>query len=149
MNCFCCSGKTFSTCCEPFIFQQKNPTTPEQLMRSRYSAFCKEQADYLVNTHWPIQPESITQINNTIKTTKWSGLKIVASPQPLNDEGIVEFVAFFEENGTQQLHEKSRFKKIDDRWFYVDGKHLPPIKLNRNDACFCGSGKKQKKCHGI
>jgi len=26
--------------------------------------------------------------------------------------------------------------------------HLNPVKIGRNDACYCGSGKKYKKCCG-
>lgn len=41
------------------------------------------------------------------------------------------------------LHERSRFLKIDDCWFYIDG--VQP-KVGRNDPCPCGSGRKYKKC---
>lgn len=37
--CVCGSQQTFALCCEPFIKQRKVATTPEQLMRSRYSAY--------------------------------------------------------------------------------------------------------------
>jgi len=148
MQCYCCSGKLFSECCEPIIKGSTIATTPEDLMRSRYSAFCTNNACYLVSTHWPVEPDSRPQIQKTIDTTEWIGLKIIRSGVAQDKQtGMVEFVAFFEERGAQQLHEKSNFKTVDGKWFYVDGEHLPPVKLSRNDACFCGSRKKYKKCH--
>lgn len=35
-------------CCEPFHDGEKLPPTPEALMRSRFSAFVKEDSDFLV-----------------------------------------------------------------------------------------------------
>ena len=70
-------------------------------------------------------------------------------------EGSVEFCAFYSDiepktgrlnDRVMQLHENSTFIKIDDYWLYSQGKHLPEIKLGRNDLCYCGSGNKIKKC---
>lgn len=150
-HCYCGSEKILSLCCEPYILGKSFPATPEQLMRSRYSAFVTRNVNYLLATlaiekHKPNEKAKLTE---SIKGTKWLGLKVIAtSPiESTNQMGTVEFVAFFEENGVQQLHERSRFIFRDDRWYYLDGEHLPSIKLGRNDSCFCGSGKKYKKCH--
>ena len=48
--CYCGSGHLFEDCCEPYIKRKSNPPTAEALMRSRYSAYCIANADYLVNT---------------------------------------------------------------------------------------------------
>ena len=52
-------------------------------------------------------------------------------------------------------HEVGEFLRQDCRWYYVDGKLVPPEtkkneapKVGRNDPCPCGSGKKYKKCCG-
>ncbi|MEM9217881.1 MAG: YchJ family metal-binding protein [Cyanobacteria bacterium P01_F01_bin.150] len=47
-----------------------------------------------------------------------------------------------------QLHERSRFIREGDCWFYVDGDQLPPLMPKRNEPCWCRSGKKFKYCHG-
>jgi SEC-C motif domain protein len=61
----------------------------------------------------------------------------------------VEFIARYRDaQGFGQLREHSTFQYIDGRWFYMGGRHLPPPKLQRNDTCWCGSGKKFKKCCG-
>ncbi|WP_425430029.1 SEC-C metal-binding domain-containing protein [Desulfamplus magnetovallimortis] len=36
----------------------------------------------------------------------------------------------------------------NDKWYYVDGVLLEPIKIGRNEPCWCQSNKKFKKCHG-
>jgi len=148
-SCFCGSNEHFSNCCQPYLNQEKIPTNAEELMRSRYSAFNVGDVDYLINTLLPEkrQEDDKLQIQNTVDNTEWLGLKIITGPKRQEDE--VEFVAFFqeEENIIGQLHECSNFAQQDNKWFYIDGVHLPEIKLKRNDLCFCGSGKKYKKCH--
>lgn len=151
--CPCLTGEPYDSCCSPLHRQKEFAKTAEQLMRSRYSAFVLGITDYLINTlhHSKRKPDDHQQLQSTIKSTHWQGLSIIS--KSAGDEkdniGEVEFVAFFQEQTIQQLHENSRFIKEDERWYYLDGDHLPPIKLKRNDPCFCGSGKKLKKCHPI
>lgn len=151
LQCYCQSGQLFKSCCAPFINQQKLPTTAEQLMRSRYSAYNSNNAAYIVHTHLPVKPETLTAIQSAIDETQWLGLKILKTQAGLieDNEGEVEFIAFYQDQGIKQLHECSRFIKQAEQWFYLDGIQLPPIKLARNDSCFCGSGKKYKKCHAL
>jgi SEC-C motif-containing protein len=71
-----------------------------------------------------------------------------------DDEGIVEFVARYTQDGSSfSHHERSRFRKNKNRWYYVHGSMIAPTvknerKIGRNDPCPCGSGKKYKKCCG-
>ncbi len=150
-NCFCNSLLSFSNCCGRFISHLNKPETPEQLMRSRYTAFNLGDINYLIKTLYPSkrQEDDAQIIQQTINETKWLGLKIIDSINNTNS-GFVEFVAFFQDDldGYAQLHERSNFIKVDDYWFYLDGEQLPPIKLGRNETCFCSSSKKFKKCHG-
>jgi SEC-C motif-containing protein len=71
------------------------------------------------------------------------------------DDGMVEFFLTFHRDGEEwPLHERSRFRRVDGRWFYVDSilnPKDPPrrvVKVGRNDPCPCGSGKKHKACCG-
>ena len=147
--CYCNSNLLFSECCQPFLDQTKLPTTAEALMRSRYSAFNTNNVDYLIDTLAANkrQHDDRQQIQTTIDNTHWLGLKIISGSNLSKNK--VEFVAFFqqEKDHVGQLHENSCFIQQQNRWFYVDGEQLPPLKLKRNDICFCGSGKKIKKCH--
>lgn len=163
--CPCGSETEYSNCCGPFLDRSQRPETPEQLMRSRYTAFCRGDADYLIATLAPEKrsdPLALAQLrqelSHTMATTEWLGLKVLNSAVTGPGEGRVEFAAFFRakdlsgqgktDQGIRQLHEKSRFVRQEGRWFYRDGEMGPGISLGRNDPCFCSSGKKYKKCHG-
>jgi SEC-C motif-containing protein len=150
-QCPCGSGQSFAACCESFLTGVARPATPEQLMRSRYTAFCRQQVDYLIATHHPPQRE-LDERQALLKTTRettWLSLRVLAAPPARGDHGVVEFVAFFlSHNTVNQLHERSNFVRDAGRWYYVDGLHLPPITVGRNDPCWCGSGRKLKQCHG-
>ncbi len=117
-------------------------------MRSRYSAFCLGKVNYLVETLHADkrQLDDVAILKQSIKETQWLGLKIIRH-KIQNQEATVEFVGFYQDKPIGQLHEKSRFIKQDGKWLYIDGEQLPTIKLARNEQCFCGSGRKFKKCH--
>ena len=147
--CPCISGKLYQDCCEPLHLGVLHANSAKQLMRSRYSAFTLGKIDYLISTLHPnkCQADDKQTLAKTIEQTDWLGLKII-SHQHIGNNAAVEFIAFYQDDQISQLHEHSRFVKENDHWFYVDGKHLPDIKLSRNELCFCGSGIKFKKCHG-
>lgn len=89
-------------------------------MRSRYAAFVLHNANYLLATwHVNTRPESMSFDSNQ----KWLGLKIVeaAITSPLTAQ--VEFIARYRIGGgsAARHHERSRFIKEDERWYYVDG----------------------------
>ena len=129
-------------------------------MRSRYTAFCHKNIDYLSATHHPSQrePDDRITLAQSVDQTEWLGLKIVktdpsASAQRTENRGTVEFVAFFKSKtqgrNIEQLHERSEFVQEAGRWYYLQGEMLEPIIIGRNESCWCGSGKKYKKCHGL
>ena len=148
-NCYCGSQKAYEDCCSPFLSGKLKPETPEQLMRSRYSAFYTKNIEYLMNTLHPSKHQVTERdaLAKTISTTKWLGLKVIKS-QVDQDVGYVEFAAFFKNNTTGHLHENSKFKYENGQWYYFDGVILEPLKFARNTPCWCGSDKKYKKCHG-
>lgn len=122
-------------------------------MRSRYTAFCTANIDYLIATHYPTQRkvDDRQTLAQTIADTRWFSLRVLNSDrsQEVNGVGTVEFVAFYQRQGNVgQLHERSQFIRQDNRWYYHHGAILDLISLSRNDPCWCGSGKKYKKCHG-
>ncbi|MCK5098393.1 MAG: YchJ family protein [Desulfobacteraceae bacterium] len=151
-NCYCQSDKSYKECCQPFLSGTSFPHTPEQLMRSRFSAFCTKNIEYLVATHHPSmrQPDEADALLKTINQTQWLGLKILKAKKikPDQTKAYVEFVAFYKTDKIDQLHENSRFILENDQWYYLDGQILEPLKFSRNEPCWCGSKKKYKKCHG-
>ena len=119
-NCYCGNSLPFEKCCQPLIEGTKNAITAEQLMRSRYSAYCKQAADYLVQTtHKSVRKfHRKSDILNWAKSNNWMKLEIVTST-----ETTVEFKAFYLDNclKAQLHHEKSTFVIEDGIWFYLDG----------------------------
>lgn len=150
LECYCNSGLLHADCCEPFLTGARIPPSPEALMRSRYSAFCTANVAYLVNTRLPEKRgiDEAQRIRTTAENTQWIKLEVVSSHETGNN-GVVEFAAFYRDaRGAGQLYERSAFLRQGNQWFYVDGTHLPVKKPQRNDPCWCGSGKKFKKCCG-
>lgn len=155
-NCFCGKGLDYNHCCGAIHIGKRKANTAEELMRSRYSAFVLADIDYILKTYasdkCPAhQKEEILQ---WAKSVEWLGLKIISSEKGGEKDSIgwVEFQASFKEDGKMQImHERSFFKRECEAWVYVSGE-VPEVNkerknlLNRNDLCFCGSGKKYKKC---
>ncbi|SDU54899.1 YchJ family protein [Desulfobacula phenolica] len=150
--CCCGSRKTHELCCHPFLSGRLKPNTPEQLMRSRYSAFCLNDMDYLMSTHHFSTQDSNDRemLLKMFQKTQWLGLKILKTDMDpgCREIGYVEFAAFYKTNEPGQIHEKSRFVRENGQWYYIDGILLEPLKFKRNEPCWCKSGKKYKKCHG-
>ena len=156
MTCACGSTKSYDDCCGRFLSGQAIPATPEELMRSRYTAYTQTDMDYIVRTMKSPAADHFNaeEAADWARATTWLGLEIRNTSQE-GDKGFVEFMAqFLLESKKHILHELSEFHLIHGQWFYVDGKS--PIKLpftndhqiGRNNPCTCGSGKKYKKCCG-
>lgn len=150
--CLCDSQRPYASCCKPYVTQVATAPTAEVLMRSRYVAYCQGNLDYLIATRHPSKRKFDDRINliQSVKTTVWEKLTVVSTRQGRQQDitGYVEFVAVHSQPEWGQLHERSRFIKENNRWFYIDGKMLPPILPKRSQPCWCGSGKKFKYCHG-
>ena len=150
-TCLCKSGKQYETCCQPFHSLKAKPSTCEQLMRSRYSAFCLQLGDYLFATYHPDFRGDLTVEQLSEKSMDWKNLQIVSTETGV-DKGFVEFKAWYLLDGELNCHhERSNFIKQQDQWFYCDGAFYPNEKsgkIQRNENCPCGSGQKYKKCCG-
>lgn len=155
--CPCGSEHVYSHCCGPLHEGGAEASTAEALMRSRYSAYALHLAAYLNKTHHPstLDPELKASLEDSFQRCQWTGLKITGRKAggPQDDEGMVRFeAAFTQQDQHYLLKEASRFVKEEGRWLYLDGQGgiepVKPILPGRNDPCWCGSGKKFKKCHG-
>lgn len=145
MNCTCGSEKECDECCGAIIEASRNALTPEELMRSRYSAYVKGNGKYLVLSAVKENryEEDIALIEEFSNSVQWLKLVVLNAK-----DSQVEFKAYYrDKDGIKVLHEKSNFKKEDEMWRYADGE-LYNSKIERNESCPCGSGKKYKKCCG-
>lgn len=118
--CPCGSGDAFDRCCAPLL-GGRPAASPEQLMRSRYTAFVVGDARYLAETWHPgTRPEDL----DLDPAQRWRSLEIVAveGGGPDDPRGTVEFRASWR-HGSERgvLHERSRFVRQSGRWWYVDG----------------------------
>ena len=92
--CPCGSNKEYGKCCKLYHDGLTIPSTAEQLMRARYSAYVKQKKDFLLNT-W--DEESIPKFFKFDKTISWSSLEIIETEMgaEFDEEGWVEFKAHF------------------------------------------------------
>lgn len=153
-TCPCGSNKSLAACCGIFISGKGLPATPEELMRSRYSAYTQSNIDYIENTMRA--PANINfdrdEAREWAEAVTWLKLEVIKS-EIQGDNGFVEFRAHFSlDNKNHVLHELSEFHRVKGKWFYVSGKGpddtvlSKPKKIQRNDLCPCGSNLKYKKC---
>ena len=114
-----------------------NITTPEELMRSRYDVFSREDWKYIADTSLH---QTVEELSSSPHIT-WLKLDVLQTY-----DNIVEFKAYYKVNKTiEVLHEKSTFVLSDNAWKYQDGE-LYPSQILSNEPCPCGSAKKYKKC---
>lgn len=154
--CPCGSGDVLDQCCGPRLSGERPAETAEALMRSRYTAYALQDARYLTETHHPdtCDPALKEQLPSTFARCQWTRLCVLDRCQggSADNEGTVTFEAHYTEGGKPFLmRETSRFTRTDEGWRYLDGQgSIRPAstpKTGRNDPCWCGSGKKYKKCH--
>ncbi|MEH8018333.1 SEC-C domain-containing protein [Rheinheimera muenzenbergensis] len=119
-------------------------------MRSRYSAYCVRDIDYIYRTY-----HSSCRVDNPkaaltafANSSHFIGLKVLSCEQSI-PQGYVSFnVRYMQQNVVYEFTERSRFL-FEDAWYYVDGvmTDTAPVKIERNALCPCNSGKKFKQCH--
>ena len=116
--CPCGLPRGYADCCGRYHDgpQALAAPTPEALMRSRYAAYVRRDARYLLATWHPsTRPPNLDLDDDG---AKWLGLEVRRA-----EAEVVEFVARYKVGGrAHRLHETSRFAYEDGRWFYLDGK---------------------------
>lgn len=151
MNCICGLKRDYDECCGTIIDGERAALSPEELMRSRYSAYVKGDGKYLVyscakESRYEDDIELIEEFSNSVE---WLKLEVLDSY-----DDTVEFKAYYLENkvstntttqNIKLLHERSKFILEDGVWKYLNGE-LFNSRIERNESCPCGSGKKFKKC---
>ena len=120
--CPCESGLAYRECCGQWhagLDEGLHAPTPEELMRSRYSAYVLGLADYLLATWHPSTRP--VRLEPDPPGLKWLGLEVRRHVAE-GDHATVEFVARSKLGGrAHRLHETSRFVREGGRWYYIDG----------------------------
>lgn len=121
-------------------------------MRSRYSAYCIGDFQYIFDTYGESQKLSLSvgALKESGSSTQWIGLEVLEHNVVQGDRESVRFKAYYLEAGQVfLLHELSYFEQQSESWRYTEGDmqaDTGKIKLSRNDLCPCQSGKKYKQC---
>jgi len=123
--CPCGSGAPPDLCCGPYLRGDAVPQTAEALMRSRYTAYVREDIAYLKATLWPRYQPSFDGPGTArwAAESHWTGLKVLETDKGREDDrdGTVLFEARYLAGGNLTVHrEKSRFRRKAGRWYYVE-----------------------------
>ena len=121
MDCPCGIDKPFVSCCGPVLSGETLAPTAEMLMRSRYTAHASGHGEHLAAT-WA--PETRPSDVHIVPGRRWVRLEVVSTERgrQLDTDGIVEIRAHWEHDGDSgMLTERSRFRRDNGRWMYVDG----------------------------
>jgi hypothetical protein len=59
--CPCGSETPLESCCGPILSGDKTPDTAEALLRARFTAFSRQETDFIVETNHPDQREADTK----------------------------------------------------------------------------------------
>ena len=125
-QCPCGADALYAGCCGRFLDGDELPATAEALMRSRYVAYVRQQADYLLRTWHPTtRPETL---DFSTDRSHWLGLQVVrvVAGRADDEQGTVEFVARYKVNGrAHRLHEVSRFGREAGAWVYLNAEVTP------------------------
>jgi SEC-C motif-containing protein len=119
--CPCCSKQSYDDCCGVFIRGTALPATPEQLMRSRYTAYTQANIDYIART---MRGPAVKDFNyqaaeKWAKAVNWLGLKVIRTDSK-PPRGWVEFIAYYADHyANHDLHEVSEFYLDNGQWFYI------------------------------
>ncbi|QES40691.1 hypothetical protein DEJ49_06500 [Streptomyces venezuelae] len=120
-SCPCGHPQPYEKCCGRLHRGETAATTPEELMRSRYSAFAVRDEGYLLRTWHPRTRPPRVEFDPAMR---WVGLEIEETTEgsAFHSTGTVTFRARYTDSGRpDSLHERSRFERVDGSWLYVDG----------------------------
>ena len=123
-NCPCGSELAYSGCCAPFHRAEREPPTPEALMRSRFSAFARGEWDYLWRTLHPEhedratpKDEMLRAMKRTAASYKYMRLCILDA----KDARVLFRASVFEKGKDRSFMELSTFAHDGVGWRYLSG----------------------------
>ena len=116
--CDCGSGKSYIVCCGR-LHSGTPAGSAEELMRSRYSAYCRGNTAYLLKS-WAAETRPMPL--DLDPGQQWTRLTIDGHEMTGPDTAVVRFTATWR-RGTRngRLTETSRFRREGQGWVYIDG----------------------------
>ena len=139
-ECPCHSGVRYADCCGRF-HAGKAPDTPEQLMRSRFSAFALGLGEYLVDTvsanheDRAVPRADLVRALSMAKTQqRFLGLRIAHHAEEENTGEVLFVARVYVRGEDQSFAELSEFVREEGRWRYARGTLLPTARLPRDPS---------------
>ncbi|MBP6797279.1 MAG: hypothetical protein KA124_04220 [Luteimonas sp.] len=120
--CACGTGRGYGECCGPLHAGAPAPDA-EALMRSRYSAYAREDAAYLLRSWHPsTRPAELSFDAPKAQRPAWLKLDVLRHAATGEDTAEVEFVARYRIGGGRvaRMRERSRFVREGAHWFYLE-----------------------------
>ncbi|QNH15052.1 hypothetical protein HEP74_00165 [Xanthomonas sp. SS] len=116
--CPCGRPREYAQCCGLYHAGAGAPDA-ETLMRSRYSAYVRRDADYLRASWHPSTRPAELELDTH---TTWLGLTVQRVVVSGADRAEVAFLARYRIGGGSavRMTEHSRFVREDGRWYYLD-----------------------------
>ncbi len=117
--CPCGSGRDYDDCCGP-LHAGAPAAHPQARMRSRYSAYVREDAGYLLRSWHPATRPDALSFDDPRPT--WLKLDVLRHVVTGHDSAEVEFVARYRIGGGSvvRMRESSRFLREGGHWYYLD-----------------------------
>lgn len=148
--CPCGRDQPYANCCAR-LHCGEAATDAEQLMRSRYCAYCLGLIEYLVATTLPAQQAGLDlpAMTQWSRESTWLGLQVNEVARRGSDQAQISFTASWSDpDGRSHQHrECSDFVRKQGRWYFINPG--PQGDVGRNAPCPCGSGLKYKRCCAI
>lgn len=133
--CACGSEKSYADCCRPFHLSEKYPETPQEILQTRYSAFCYRIVPYVIETTdkacRDYRENKLTWAKDLHKSGMFDSYdfvrleKLDSTPGKDDNEAFVKFKVYLQDKMTSDqtaVSEKSQFLRGDDgKWRYASG----------------------------
>jgi SEC-C motif-containing protein len=121
-DCPCFSGRRYVACCGPLHARERDAQTPEELMRSRFSAFALGRGEYLVDTLSHDHPDRATpniarELSRVRERQRFLGLRIY----PAEPDEVLFYARIFERGADRSFAELSTFVRENGTWRYASG----------------------------
>lgn len=116
--CPCGSNQFYAQCCGRFHSGAAAPTA-EALMRSRFTAYARRDADYLLRTWHPTTRPRRLEFEPDLRWTRLD-VRYTTGGSLFDTEGTVLFEAHYADRGRAgSVTENSHFVKVGGEWLYV------------------------------
>lgn len=126
MQCPCHSEKSYETCCKPFHERKAFPSSPLELMRSRYSAYALHLPQYILETTAQVSPYYPTDVfkwQTTLlewmKRCSFVNLTILGETLAFPNATVTFHATIKQGKRDCSFTEKSLFTFQGGKWLYV------------------------------